>query len=229
MMALAAPVWAQDSVERTTTIATLFPAEELPGLAKTLPIDRVLHFRVRIPPGAAPNGLLIFVKPSNSGELPPGWAPVLDERNLVWIAADDFGNERPSAQRALVAIAASKLIQSSMTIESRRIYVAGMSGGGRIASHVVTHFPRQFAGALFIVGADFWTKYEEPLRQQIAANRYVFVTGGRDFNHREMRNVYARYRAAGASQSLLIDQPRFGHEYPDATQLARAIDFLDAR
>jgi predicted esterase len=228
-LALSTAAAAQDTVERTTTIEALFPADTLQGLAKTLAVDRVLHYRVRIPRNAALSGVLIFVKPVNSGELPDGWAAVLDGKNLIWAAANDFGNEQPSAQRVLAAIAALKLIESTTAVDTRRLYIAGMSGGGRIASQIIARFPRYFTGALYIVGADFWARSEESSLPGITANRYVFITGSRDFNHGEMRRVYSKYLKAGVRQSLLMDLPGFAHEYPNAEQLAQAIDFLDAR
>jgi predicted esterase len=228
-LALSATASAQDTVERTTTIAALFSPDELPGLAKTLAVDRALKFRVRIPQNAALSGVLVFVQPTNTGELPRDWAPVLDRRNLIWIAANDFGNEQPRAQRVLVAIAAAKFIEKTTAIDTHRIYIGGMSGGGRVASSIITRFPRRFTGALYIVGADFWTQSEEPLLPRIAANRYVFITGSRDFNRGDMRRVYSKYQTAGVTQSLLMDLPGFAHEYPNAEQFAQAIDFLDAR
>jgi len=230
MLALCATAAAQDAtVERTATIAGLFSADEARTLSETLAADKPLRFRVRIPQNSAPSGVLIFVKPVNSGELPAKWGPVLDRKNLIWIAAEDFGNELPRAQRVLAAMAAVRLIESTQAVDARRIYIAGMSGGGRIASAIITRFPRRFTGALYIVGADPWTSAEKPLIPRIAANRYVFVTGSRDFNEREMKRLFAKYRAAGVKNALLMDLPDFGHEYPDAEQLGQAIDFLDAR
>jgi predicted esterase len=222
---------AQESAtaERTSTLAALFPAEEAKALASTIPADKLLRYRARLPKNAAPSGVLVFVKPIDSGELPENWAAELDRQNLIWIAADDFGNEHPRAQRILAAIAGLKLIESTTTIDAKRVYVAGMSGGGRIASQIITRFPQRFSGAMYIVGADFWTEAEAPLQPRIAANRYVFVTGSRDFNHRDMRRIFSKYQAAGVTQSLLMDLPGFGHEYPNAGQLKQAIEFLDAR
>jgi predicted esterase len=222
---------AQESAtaERTSTLAALFPAEEAKALASTIPADKLLRYRARLPKNAAPSGVLVFVKPIDSGELPENWAAELDRQNLIWIAADDFGNEQPRAQRILAAIAGLKLIESTTTIDAKRVYVAGMSGGGRIASQIITRFPQRFSGAMYIVGADFWTEAEAPLQPRIAANRYVFVTGSRDFNHRDMRRIFSKYQAAGVTQSLLMDLPGFGHEYPNAGQLKQAIEFLDAR
>jgi len=231
LLVLGAASHAQDSatVEHTTTIATLFPVNEAKALNATIPSDRPLHYRVRIASGEVPHGVLVFVKPIDSGELPESWAAELDRQNLIWIAADDFGNEHPRAQRVLAALAGLKFIEGTEAIDAKRVYVGGMSGGGRVASTLITRFPRHFRGALYIVGADFWSKAEEPLKPRIAANRYVFVTGSRDFNQREMRSVFAKYQAAGVTQVSLMDLPGFGHEYPKAEQLGQAIDFLDAR
>jgi predicted esterase len=222
---------AQDlkTVQRTTTLSALFPAAEAKALAATLDPDKPLRYRVRVPRNSATSGVLVFVKPIDSGELPEAWEAELDRQNLIWVAADDFGNEHPRAQRILAAIAGLKLIESTEALDAKRKYVGGMSGGGRIASQIITRFPGRFSGALYIVGADFWTKSEEPLRPRIAANRYVFVTGTHDFNRRDMRRVFSKYQAAGVTQALLMDLPAFAHEYPNAEQLGQAIDFLDAR
>jgi pimeloyl-ACP methyl ester carboxylesterase len=230
MLALGAPAGAQDTtVERTTTIAALFPADEAQALSKTLAADKPLRFRVRVPQNTGSSGVLVFVKPTNNGELPANWAAVLDQKNLIWIAADDFGNELPRAQRVLAAMTALRLIESTQSIDSHRVYVGGMSGGGRVASAIITRFPQRFRGALYIVGADPWTSAEQSLLPRIAANRYVFVTGPGDFNQREMKRLFARYQAAGVTHALLMDLPAFGHEYPNAEQFGKAVDFLDAR
>jgi hypothetical protein len=44
-----------------------------------------------------------------------------------------------------------------------------------------------------------------------------------------MTRLFAKYQAAGVTQALLMDLPGFGHEYPNAEQFGKAIDFLDAR
>jgi predicted esterase len=230
VLAFCGAVHAQESTrEQVTTLAALFPADEAKALAKILPIDQPLHFRVRVPQNAAQSGVLVFVKPTDDGDLPQGWGPALDRRNLIWIAAAGFGNEHPRAHRVLAAMAAVKLVETLQAVDAKRVYIAGMSGGGRVASTIITRFPRRFTGALYIVGADFWTSAEEPLLPGIVARRYVFLTGSRDFNRREMRRVFGKYQSAGATQSLLMDLPRFGHEYPVAEQLETALAFLDER
>jgi len=211
------------------TLTTLFPPGEAAELAKTLPADREVVFRVHLPPEGTADGVLVFVSPTDSGELPEGWAPVLDSKRLLWIAADGYGNSRLSAQRVLVALMALKLALHLEPATGPRVYVAGFSGGGRIASVCITRFPRHFAGALFIAGADFSMPEDGDLASLVAARRLVFLTGNRDFNQREMKRVHGQYRDAGVSNTLLMDERGFGHELASPAQLATAIEFLDAR
>jgi predicted esterase len=128
----------------------------------------------------------------------------------------------------LAALMALTFVQQNYAVDSSRIYISGMSGGGRIASMTITLFPDLFTGALYIVGADFWTATDPAVLARITEKRYVFLTGAKDFNRNEMRQVYRRYLNAGATHSLLMDLPRLGHEYPNAAALDTAIQFLDA-
>jgi hypothetical protein len=170
---------------------------------------------------------MVFVSPTNSGKPPKGWLELLQQRRLSWVAADGFGNREPSAQRVLVAVMGLSLAQRAGAVDRKRIYIGGMSGGGRIASMTAPRFPQMFSGGLYIVGANFWMPVDAKLKQLAAQNRYVFITGNEDFNHLDMKSVYSRYRKNGLDASLLMDISGYGHEYPDIEQLGQAIDFLD--
>jgi pimeloyl-ACP methyl ester carboxylesterase len=128
----------------------------------------------------------------------------------------------------LVAMMARAILDREPGVDPERVYLAGISGGGRIASQTITRFPRRFAGALYIVGADFHLP-ETPARALALERRFVFLTGSKDFNQREMRQVGRQYIAAGATRVLLIDEPGFGHQLATPALLRRALDFLDAR
>ena len=210
------------------TVAALFDAGTAAALSKTLPADREVTFRVREPRGSASADVFIFISASDSGEMPEAWMSVMDERRLMWIAADGYGNSRPTAERVLVALMAEKLAGQLRPTDAPRIWVAGFSGGGRVASRCVISFARHFDGALFIAGADF-VKPPKPSAALMESRRMVFLTGSDDFNRREMKSVAGRYGKAGVAQLLLMDEPGFGHQLATPEQLERAIDFLQAR
>lgn len=228
LLASGMPHAADSSLRQTVTIAELFPADEAALLERTLRTDKRVTFHVRVPPGTAPHGVLVFVHPGNDAEPMDGWAEVLDRRNLVYIAAEGFGNDKPGNQRALVALLALKHLSRTTPLDGGRRYVGGMSGGGKIASQVLTRFPGFFDGALCIVGAD--PVPARTLRAPgMAAKRVVFMTGNRDFNHYDVNAVYASFVKAGITHSHLMDIEGFSHQYPDATQLDAALELLDPR
>jgi poly(3-hydroxybutyrate) depolymerase len=214
------------TTERSATLAQLFSVRDAHSLQRTLPADRVMRFRVREPEGGV-RGVLVYISPTDSGELPADWVGVMDREHLLYVAADGFGNSRPTAERVLAALAADRLARQMGAKDTRR-FIAGMSGGGRVASQVITHFPEVFAGAICIVGADYFMPQDESQRAAVASRRLVLLTGSRDFNQREIQLVARRYQQAGISRLLLMDLPQFAHQLPDATQLAQALAFLDA-
>jgi predicted esterase len=224
---------ASTPMQRESSLASLFSVEQAQQFATILPADQIVRWQVLAPQNAAAphevqqSGALIFVSPSDSGMPSKQWISVLERRNLIYVAADDFGNSKLAARRVLAALMGLALVQSEYHVDPKRIYIAGMSGGGRIASRTITKFPQLFSGALYIVGADFWTQRERALVPTILSKRYVFLTGSKDFNRRDTKRVYDRYRSAGAQEVLLMDLPGYGHEYPNAAQLEQALRFLD--
>ncbi|HTU67634.1 MAG TPA: hypothetical protein VMF52_16910 [Steroidobacteraceae bacterium] len=223
-----AQVRASPTLARSITIAELFPPAEAARLESTLRADKRVDFRLRIPPGAGPHGALVFVHPYNSGELPDGWAEILDRRDLAWVAAEKSGNAVAGSQRALVALLGLTLLSRTTTLDDSRRYIGGMSGGGKIAGEVLTRFPAYFDGALCIVGANPVpaARLRSP---ELREKRVLFLTGDRDFNHYDVLQVYGKFRDAGLSHAQLVDLRGFGHQYPDATQLDAALELLDPR
>lgn len=214
-------------ITRSASLLSLYSVERAETLSATLPAAREVRWRIYAPGKPEPAGVLVFISPHESGGPAPEWIDVLEQKNLIWVAAEQFGNEVPTARRLLAAVMGLSAVRREFRVDNKRIYVAGVSGGGRAASALITRFPRMFTGAVYIVGVDFWTSEQEPLIEHIAHNRYVFLTGHDDFNRRETKKIYNKYRAAGVEQALLMDLPDLGHEYPNADQLAGALHYLD--
>ena len=216
------------TVSQTVTISELFAADEAKALAPTMRLDRKIIFHVRVPPGKGPHGVLVFIHPGHNAEPMPGWAEVLDRRDLIYIAAEGFGNDKPGNQRALVALLALKHLARTQRLADGRRYVGGMSGGGKMASQVLTLFPGFFDGALCIVGA-VPIKPAKARVPEFADKRVVFMTGSEDFNHYDVVAVHKRLLESKLAHSFLMDIDGFTHQYPDGAQLDAALELLDPR
>lgn len=174
-----------------------------------------------------PAGAIVYVSPRSGGGPPKAWNELLDQRNLIWIGARNAGNEVPVARRMFLAMFGPMVLQRRYALDAKRIYIAGMSGGGKTASRVAALRPNIFKGGIFLSGAMFWEDEAPPLLEMVKSLRYVFMSGSEDFALNETRRTQRKFVAAGVENSKLIIVRDHGHRLPEAMYFARAIDYLD--
>jgi dienelactone hydrolase len=194
--------------------------------------DEAIEWELYVPESYSaerPAGLIVYVSPTDSGHIPEGWPDVLEAANLIWIGANRSGNRIRVARRVTYAMVAPAVAARDYRIDSSRVYVSGFSGGGRVASMVAPEYANVFTGALYICGVNPWGDRKPARMDSVQSNRYVFLTGRKDFNRAETRSVYRSYRRAGVENVLLIDIPGMDHSLPSPARLAGALGFLDQR
>jgi predicted esterase len=220
-----------NEVQIEMTLPQLVGHEQAEHYADIIDSDEVISWQLYIPANASsePPGLLVYVSPTRSGRIHPRWRAVLDEQNLIYISADHSGNRIPTMRRMVLALMAVRAAATQYAFDVDRMMVSGFSGGGRVASILSTQYPEVFTGALYICGVDFWNKRRAPKVDKLIKNRFVFLTGSRDFNRDEVRNIHGRYVKAGAINSELLVIPGMTHELPDQKVLSQALDYLSAR
>ena len=193
-------------------------------------LDEVNEWTLYVPdsydPGS-PAGLLVFISPTDSGRMPGRYRQVLDDNNLIWIGANQSGNRVRVARRISLALLATALADSNYRIDPSRVYVSGFSGGGRTASAIAPEYAQLFSGAIYICGVNTWDGRKPKLMDRVRDNRYVFLTGSKDFNRSETRRVHRAYRRAGVDNVMLLEVAGMDHRMPPAEDLAQAIGFLD--
>lgn len=194
--------------------------------------DETVNWYVYVPDSydpARPAGLMVYISPTSSGQMRADWEPVFDAENLIWISANQSGNRTPTKRRILLATLAPYLASETYKIDSDRVYISGFSGGGKAAGIASIHLAHLFKGAIFICGAELWSDVEPEHLSAAAANRYVFLTGSRDFNRALTKRVLGDYERAGLTNSTLIVVPGMAHTTPDEKHFREAILYLDRR
>lgn len=142
-------------------------------------------------PGAAPPpkgyGLLVWIPPWTGTTHPKIWRPPLDRFGLVFVAADNSGNEESILDRRLpLALLAVENVRAQYPIDPERIYVGGLSGGSRVAEIAALAYPDVFRGALLNAGSEpidgGGGMYKPPaeLFQLFERTRLVYITGDMD-------------------------------------------------
>jgi len=217
-------------IRSSTTLVALLGAESAANFENVVEPDEIIEWELYVPANYDPDspaGLMVYVSPMDSGAIPARWKSVMDANNLIWIGANSSGNRVRVARRVSYALFAPAVAAGDYEIDESRVYVSGFSGGGRVASMVAPEYSRIFRGAIYICGVDFWGNRKPDQIEEVRANRYVFVTGRKDFNRDETRNVHRKYRKAGLNNLLLMDIRGMDHTIPSAEKFAEAIAFLD--
>jgi dienelactone hydrolase len=215
--------------EISRSLAAVMGAEAAQSAGHVIDPDEPISFAVFVPetydPATAP-GLLVYMSPTYSGAIPRSWERVLTAKNLIWIGANQAGNSVNVQRRALFALMAPDVIRQVYAVDAARVYVTGLSGGGKMASMMAVEYPQVFRGSIFNCGVEFWDR-RPPRFEQVLENRFVFVTGEHDQALRPTRRVYRRFEQAGVPNIKLMVVAGMGHENPDAAHLEEALDFLD--
>ena len=202
-------------------------------------------FRVRLPKNynpESPAGILLWISPMEDGRIPKIFEPSLDELGLIAIGIDNNGNARPITDRLQNHLDSVETIAQQYRIDRSRIYLTGMSGGGRCSSILQIAFPDLFAGAVPIVGLDtyhqaptgdpgkFWParlgKPAAKWMRLLKAKRIAAITGTADFNQPEMSIRKDLLNRDGIEMRLDIIEG-MSHSMPTADQFTSALTWVD--
>ncbi|MBL4698057.1 MAG: hypothetical protein JKX70_04405, partial [Phycisphaerales bacterium] len=173
-----------------------------PALTRSLDQET---FRVRLPKkynADFPAGVLVWISPMPDGRIPKIFEPILDELGMIAIGVDNNGNKRAITDRLQNHLDSIETLAQHYRIDRKRIYLTGMSGGGRCSGILQIVFPELFAGAVPIVGFDtyhqaptgdpgrFWpARLGKPAgrwMKLLKERRIAAITGTNDFNEPEM-------------------------------------------
>ncbi|MGH8221754.1 MAG: prolyl oligopeptidase family serine peptidase, partial [Woeseiaceae bacterium] len=216
----------------TLTLADLLSGEAAAAVEGVVQADESIEWQMYVPPNYEPSrpaGLLVYVSPTQSGEIPRGWSDVLDRRNLIWIGADRAGNAERVARRVLLALLAAPAARRDYAIDPERVYISGLSGGGKVASMIATDQAQLFRGAIYNCGVEVWDTDEPAGLEEMRQNRYVFVTGTYDQALEPTKRAYRAYKRAGVENAKLMVIRHMTHRNPDSYDFEEALIYLDSR
>ncbi|MFG0246002.1 MAG: hypothetical protein ACF8MF_08150 [Phycisphaerales bacterium JB052] len=213
-------------------------------------LTRVLgeeNFRVRLPSNydpTAPAGILVWISPNENGRIPTIFEPICDELGLIAIGVDNNGNQREITDRLQNHLDSIETLAQHANIDRQRIYLTGMSGGGRCSGILQLAFPDHFAGAVPIVGLDtyhnaptgngnqYWPKrVGKPSGanlRRLKERRIRSITGTADFNEPEMTRRTTLLQEDGIDAQIDVVEG-MAHTMPSPEQFSTALRWVDER
>jgi hypothetical protein len=181
--------------------------------------------------------LMVFIPPWQDAHLPVGWATVFDERGMIFVSAAKSGNEENVIDRRIpLALLGAYNVMQRYPIDPDRIYIAGFSGGARIALRTALAYPDLFRGALLNAGSDpiggsaALLPPDDLFAQFQSSTRLVYVAGSEDSwiiqQDRDSRNSMKAWCVFGTGVETML---KVGHETATSYSVRRAITVLDQR
>ncbi len=202
-------------------------------------------FHVRLPKNfdpSTPSGVLVWISPTPSGAIHDSFKQACDELGLIAIGVDNNGNKRPITDRLQNHLDSIETLAQHARIDRERIYLTGMSGGGRCSGILQIAFPEHFAGAVPIVGLDtyhnaptgtpnqYWPKaVGKPAGKWfklLKERRIRSITGTADFNEPEMVKRTELLKQDGLNIEIDVI-PGMAHTFPNAQQFRDALEWVD--
>lgn len=190
-----------------------------------------------VPPNAPARGygVLVFVPPTPEWPVPRDYRKTLDAHGIIWIAARRSGNRQSVYDRRMpLALHALAWVEQRYPVDPDRRYIAGFSGGGRVAQRIALAWPDVFSGALLIAGSDPFGENGTVLPDRALFARFqdhsriVFATGMQDPPNRthdqRTRETMTAFCVAHQFRHL---QSRTDHWIPGKRGFARALRDLD--
>jgi pimeloyl-ACP methyl ester carboxylesterase len=203
------------------------------------------------PAAAPPWGLLVWANagPGNSqtGGVPKDLSDALARNKLICVAAYNVGNDRPVGARIGLALDAAFNMRQRYALDPHRIYIAGVSGGGKVSGMAAMAYPDVFDGAICCAGVNwylnipvpekthtFWAAiFRKPPMLTFADARdhvgFVLIAGDQDPNHDPAKAAYEQgFVPDGFKHAVFYEPPGLGHRAPPVEWFEKGLAYLDA-
>src|SRR3954451_12881799 len=196
-------------------------------------------------PRSQPVGVIVWIAPEEGVGFRQEWREVLDRHGIVFVEPDAVPNTSHVVWRAFMATEAARQAKRHFNVDPDRVYIAGFSGGGRVASHAAMFFADVFDGCFAMCGCNFyrdvpagenkvwpgfWRSPEANLvKLARARSRFVLLTGTEDFNRESTKAVADAMTAEKFAHVTFLDIPGMEHKigYVTADWFEKGLAALD--
>ena len=214
----------------------------IPGTTRDLANETLL---MRLPKAFEPTkqyGLIVWIDANTTARLYEPLFEACDREGFVLVGAQDTGNGRPTAERFQLALDAMATASAGVLIDPERVYVSGLSGGGKISTHLWACVPELVKGAVPIVGlasyrdvpagpglvwkGDFQKPSDLPRLNLVKKHRCGVLTGDKDFNLVPIRGT-AEMMVRDGLPVKVFEHEGMAHELPRPEHYLEALQWVD--
>lgn len=185
-------------------------------------------------------GMFVYTSPVPNGAITNQYHSLMEKHKLIYVAPNNADNSKPLFFRMGLTLDAFATVKSLYRIDPERVYAAGLSGGGTIATTEAVYYPEIFHGLINFSSQYFlikspsyldnytynrrWTDADTRALKKFSY-RFAFNTGDRDKNYNEVKAAVKAWSEIGLDAKL-FDQPGLGHTLPSAEYLDKMLTWI---
>lgn len=174
-----------------------------------------------------PAGLILFI---SAGGGPAGlgsFETVCNEKGLLFASPHKAGNDTEPKKRVRMVLDVLDDIRRKHKIDPDRTYIAGFSGGARIACSIAYGLPEHFGGVIPVCAVndlreETWLRHRIKDRLSLA-----LITGEKDFNLPEVERLWGPIFIASGVRTRIFNYPKMGHAIPGAKEMTEVVAWLE--
>jgi hypothetical protein len=165
----------------------------------------------------------------SAGDDSQGWKSFevpCKQLGFVYIGVRGAGNSVPTPKRSRIVLDCFDDVRKQIPLDPDRTYIAGLSGGGRMACGIGFALPEYFGGIIPVVAGG--ELRDEPWLRHRAIDRLsvALITGTTDFNRGEIEKWRGPlWKDVGIRTRIWT--LNMGHTIPPAANLLEAIKWLE--
>lgn len=185
--------------------------------------DSSQEYALYVPSGYSPDKkwpVIFCFDPGARGRVPVERLQAAAERYGYIVAGSLNSRNGPWADNAVAIQAMVRDVEAHLAIDLRRVYMAGLSGGARVATQIALS---GLAKGVIACSAGF------PSSEEGIPSRVPFVffgtAGTEDFNYRELRRLEAELESNKATHRIVFFTG--GHEWASVALLTEAVEWLE--
>jgi predicted esterase len=176
-------------------------------------------------------GLVAFIYAADEMNVPADWKKTLAARKMLYIAPQNVGNNREVARRVTLGIVAIRKMMELYNIDAKRVYIAGHSGGAKVACRIAYTQPDLVHGVIANCAAlqpSDSTSDKDALEKIKSQVGIAIITGPKDFNYDGLKQI-GDSLAKDEYRAKLFDVPGMGHQIAKSSTLVEAMNWFEPR
>jgi hypothetical protein len=179
--------------------------------------------------GNEPYGLMVFMhgRRGNGHSYPnAAYQKILDKHHIIWAGYSAYISNASAGFLNKFTAAVAHNVMTQFNIDPKRVYMAGISWGGRVTAGYAPLRPDLFSGAIAMGGA-FQSGIAPSLDVAKENMTLVFSAGDYDFNRKEAFSRYTGYQTLGFKNVHYLQEPSGGHEILSPSLFEKAVQMID--